>query len=268
MNKRLRVSITFAVFAATGGHSFAVSASQAGGESVFFEHHEIAAFSKQVEKAVAEKGARVFIIARQGRPEEELPEGVKYTHAGFGVYSRITLQDGRVIPGYAMYNLYQRSDKPSASHLVIDYPVDFFAGVYELKAGILIPTPELQKRLLDVIFSETYQELHNPRYSVIANPFNSQYQNCTEHTLDLINAAIYKTSAVDKLKRIAAAYYRPQAINVNPLKLMLGSIFAEDVFVSDHSGPVATATFTTIRQYLERYNLLHSAMTVTGEHGS
>ena len=268
MMNRLLASCAFVVFVSTIGHSFPVSASQAGSESVFFKPSEIAAFSKKVEKAVAEKGARVFIIARQGRPQDELPEGVNYTHAGFGVYSRITLQDGRVVPGYAMYNLYQRSDKPGASHLVVDYPLDFFAGVYKLKAGIIIPTPELQKRLLDVIFSESYEALHNPRYSVISNPFNSEYQNCTEHTLDLINAAIYNTSMIDKLKRISAVYYRPQQIKVNPLKLMLGSLFAEDVFTSDHSGPIAIATFTTIQRYLEKYGLVDSAMTVTLKPGA
>jgi hypothetical protein len=35
---------------------------------------------------------------------------------------------------------------------------------------------------------------------VISNPMNSQLQNCTEHTLDLINAAIYQSTDVAKIK--------------------------------------------------------------------
>ncbi len=261
-NRMLRPTILLA-FLVIGANAFAISGSQAGGEPVFFTPDQIGAFAKQVEMTVAEKGARVFIIGRQGRPAEELPEGIHYTHTAFGVYSRITMEDGSVVPGYAIYNLYQRQSEPDVSDLVVDYPVDFFAGVYELRAGIIIPSPELQRRLLDVISSATYSALHNPHYSVIANPFNSQYQNCTEHTLDVLNAAIYQTADIEELKRNAAAYFRPQRIKVNPLKLILGSLFMEDLFVSDHPGPVATSTFTTIQRYLREYNLVDTVLTIT-----
>ncbi len=195
-----------------GANAFAIGGSQRGGSPVHFTSEEIAAFAKQVERTVAEKGARVFIIARQGRPAEELPEGIHYTPIGLGVYSSSTMKDGSVVPCYALYNLYQRNDEPDVSDLVVDYPVNFFAGVYELRAGIIVPSPQLQRRLLDIISSETYSALHNPRYSVIANPFNSQYQNCTEHTLDVLNAAIYQTADIGEIKRNAAAYYRPHGM--------------------------------------------------------
>ncbi|MCP3870278.1 MAG: DUF2145 domain-containing protein [Gammaproteobacteria bacterium] len=263
----LSVKLLFVILV-VNSETYGVSGSRTGAEPLVFKPEEIAAFAKQVEKAVAARGARVFIVGRQGTPPEQLPEGIRYTHTGFGVYSKITLKDGRVIPGYAMYNLYQRPDDPGASHLVVDYPVDFFAGVYELKAGIIIPKPKLQQRLLDIITSDTYRALHNPRYSIISNPFNSSYQNCTEHTLDVINAGIYQTDNIRKLKQTATAYYTPQPVKVSPFKLMFGSIFSQEVSVSDHSGPVTTSTFTTIKQYLEKYGLADSVLTITPENGS
>jgi len=136
-----------------------------------------------------------------------------------------------------------------------------------MRAGIIIPTPELQKRLLDVIFSDTYSKLHNSHYSVIANPFNSRYQNCTEHLLDVINAAIYKTDDIDMLKLNASRYYQAQEVKVGPIKLLFGSLFMSDVSVSDHSGPIATSTFTTIKQYLQKYKLVDSVFTVVPESG-
>lgn len=78
-----------------------------------------------------------------------------------------------------------------------DFPVDFFAGVQKLKAGIVIPTPELQRRLLATIQSDVYRDLHVPAYSAVANPFTLEYQNCTEHTLDVLNAAIYQTGVLN-----------------------------------------------------------------------
>lgn len=227
--------------------------SQAGGKSHFPVEH-IIKFAKQVEKKIAEKGARVAIIARVGRPPAELPEGMHFTHVSFAVYSEITTGDGRKVPGYAIYNLYQNNEKPETSALIQDFPVDFFAGVAVLEAGIIIPSPELQKRLLDTIASPTYKNLHEPRYSAIANPFTLGRQNCTEHTLDVINAAIYQTDNIKKVKASEKAYFIAQPVNVSPLKLMLGSMFSADVTLSDQPGKPVTATFETIAAYLNKYD--------------
>jgi len=227
-----------------------------------FEAKEIVSFAKKVEKVLASKGARVFILSRVGRPVDELPKGIQYTHTALGVYSMIKTADGREIPGYAIYNLYQREKEPNISDLVMDYPVDFFGGVYELKAGIVIPTPELQARLLKVIASDTYRNLHNPVYSVIANPYNSKFQNCTEYTLDVINAAIYQTDDVKKIKGNTKAYFEAQKVNISPLRLMVGSIFMPDVKTSDQKGGAKTATFTTIAKYLDKYDLIQEQMVI------
>lgn len=227
--------------------------SQAGGEA-HFPVEQIVKFSKQVEKTLAQKGARVAIIARVGRPSSELPEGMHFTHVSFAVYSEITTADGRKLPGYAIYNLYQSDKQPDTSSLVQDFPVDFFAGVAALEAGLIIPSAELQRRLLDTLSSPTYQSLHDPRYSAIANPFTLGRQNCTEHTLDVINAAIYQTSDVNKIKASEKAYFTAQPVNVSPLKLMLGSMFSSEITLSDQPASPVTATFETIAAYLEKFD--------------
>ncbi|MBU0946707.1 MAG: DUF2145 domain-containing protein [Proteobacteria bacterium] len=243
-------------------NSALAGSSQAGGE-IHFKPEEIIKFSKKVEKTLAQKGARVVVIARVGRPRDELPEGISFTHTAIAVYSQITTVDGRKIPGYAIYNLYQRAGEPNVSDLVQDFPVDFFAGVEVLEAGIIIPSPELQKRLMEVLSSPTYKELHNPRYSVIANPFTLDFQNCTEHTLDVITAAIYETKDLKVIKANEKAYFEPQSVNVNPVKLLLGSMFAADVTTSDHPGSPVTSTFTTIGKFLTKYNAASEILTIT-----
>ena len=216
---------------------------------------QVVRFAKKVEKVLAEKGAYVAILARKGRPQSEMPEGMAFTHTAFIVYSEITTADGRKLPGYVVYNLYQREGHPNTSDLVMDYPPDFFAGVAELEAGVIIPSPVLQERLLAVISSPTYASLHDPRYSVIANPFTLGRQNCTEFVLDVINAAIYQTDDIKKIKAHTKAYFEPQKVNVNPLKLMFGSMFSAEVSMSDHPDqPPVTATFEKIGQYLARYD--------------
>ncbi len=230
-----------------------LAGSQSGGE-VYFPVEQIIKFSKQVEKKLAEKGARVALVARVGRPASEMPEGMHFTHVSFAVYSEITTADGRKLPGYAIYNEYQSNEKPDSSSLVQDFPVDFFAGVTSLEAGVVIPSAELQKRLLETIASPSYRELHDPHYSAIANPYTLGRQNCTEHTLDVINAAIYQTNDIRKIKAVEKAYFVAQKVNVSAIKLILGALFSAEITLSDHPGAAVTATFETIAAYLQKYD--------------
>jgi hypothetical protein len=244
--------------AATG---FSSSSSQAT-EVAHFKPEQIIAFAKKIERTLADKGARVAILARMGRPVAELPEGMHFTHVGFAVYSQITTADGRNVPGYAIYNLYQQDDRPDVSDLIQDFPVDFFAGIAQLEAGIIIPSADLQQRLLDVIASPIYKALHDPHYSVIANPFTLGRQNCTEFVLDVVNAAIYQTSDIKVIKANEQAYFTAQPVNVNPFKLMLGSMFSAEVSTSDQPGPPVTATFEKIGEYLQKYDSGSAVLTV------
>jgi hypothetical protein len=238
------------------------SASSGGGETTNFKAEEIITFAKKVERTLASKGAHVAILARMGRPLSEMPRGMRFTHVAFVVYSQIQTADGRTLPGYAIHNLYQYDDKPNTSRLVIDFPVDFFSGVAHMEAGILIPSAELQQRLVKLIASPAYASLHEPRYSVIANHFNEGRQNCTEFVLDVINSAIYQTSNVRQLKQVAQKYFEAQPVEVNPFKLLLGSVFSAEVATSDHPSKPVTATFERISDYLLKYDQGAEVMTV------
>lgn len=223
---------------------------------------DVVSFAKGVEKYAAAKGARAFIIARVGRPVKDLPKGIFYTHTAIAVYSAITLGDGSVVKGYAIHNLYQDADNKTRSSLITDYPVDFFWGAYELKAGIVIPTPEIQQQLITLINNGDNHKLHNPKYTVLASPFNSMYQNCTEHTLDMLNAAVYKTTNIAQLKVNTQAHFDAQRVHTSRFKLMLGSALMKDVTTRDHKGKVRTATFTSIAKYLQKYDLTEHAVTL------
>ena len=238
------------------------SASDQSGSKINFTPEQILAFAKKVEKSIAAKGAHVAILARKGRPASEMPEGMNFTHTAFAVYSQITTVDGRKLPGYAIHNLYQQDKNPDTSDLVQDYPVDFFASVAVLEAGVIIPSAELQKRLLTVITSPTYKSLHDPHYSVIANPYTLGRQNCTEFVLDVLNAAIYQTDDLKKIKANEKEYFVAQQVNVNPFKLMLGSMFSAEVSTSDQPAPPETATFETIGAYLKKYDAGSDILTI------
>ena len=105
--------------------------------------------------ALLDKGTQVAILARMGRPLSEMPPGMHFTHVAFIVYAQIQTADGRTLPGYAIHNLYQYDDQLNKSRLVQDFPVDFFSGVAQMEAGILIPSAQLQQQLLDAFDIQT-----------------------------------------------------------------------------------------------------------------
>lgn len=241
--------VAFAVAAQASGFS---SASSSPGSQAHFSPDDIVKFSKKVERTMAAQGAHVALIARMGRPLAEMPEGMRFTHVGFAVYSKITTADGRQVPGYAMYNLYQRDEQPDVSDLVQDFPVDFFAGVSVLDAGVIVPSPQLQEKLLKVIGSPAYQSLHDPHYSLIANPYTLGRQNCTEFVLDVIESAMNETADAKAIKAAIRADFKAQPVKVNAFKLVAGALFSAEVSLRDQEGAPVTATFETIGDYLRQ----------------
>jgi hypothetical protein len=247
----LAITLAAAVWATT-----ALAASRSAPPQTVLEPERVAIFAKRLERELAMRGARVAIVSRVGRPQSELPPGFRYTHTGFAVYSEIATADGRTVPGYAMYNLYQDAEKLDISSLVVDYPVDFFGGIIELHSGVIIPTPQVQQRLLRVLGSQTYRGLHIANYSSVASPFDERFQNCTEFVLDVLNAAVYETDDMAELKSNARAYFDAQPIKVGRIKAMFASWLNADITLKDHKGrKIKTATFTTIARYMDQYGL-------------
>ena len=234
--------------------SFAVAGSSEAGEAIH-PHEQVVAFSNKVQHELAASGARVAIVARTGRDPADLPDGIRYTHVAYWVYSHITKTDGSTGYGYQVYNLYQTADDLTVSKLVQDTPADFFAGAYKLDAGIIIPDPRLQEKLLRTIASPTYSELHNANYSVLANPSNTRFQNCTEHTLDVLFASLYDTTDRAQIKANIGAHFTPQTIEIGGFKRALAPALSGDLRTSDHGSEVGTATFSTIAKFMKTYDL-------------
>ena len=263
--KFLKISLTIIVCLFVSLNISIAGSIQNGDVPPQYKIEEIVSFSKNIEKILAKRKAAVAIVGRIGRSQSELPPGIQFTHTAFWVYSRIQTQQGTMVPGYAVYNLYQRSDQPDRSDLIQDFPVDFMLGVYDLQVGIIVPTKALQKRLIDVISSTTYQQLHNPDYSAIASPNNNRYQNCTEFVANVIFASIYKTDNMQEIKTYIRAWFTPQAVEVSQLKLALGSLFMPDIKLDDHSDKPVTATFSTIARFLETENLAEDVLIVSND---
>ena len=225
---------------------------------------QTAALATRVERDLAAKGVQVALVGRLGRPRAEMPEGISYTHVAYWVYSKVRRPDGDEGFGYVAHNLYQDAADPDRSALVQDLPADFFAGVQALDTGVIVPDPRLQAKLLDVLAGPRPASLYNPAYSLIANPYRDEYQNCTAYTLNLLMAALYATDDMARIKANTRAHFAAQTVDLGPMQRLLGPVFAKGVVVSDHAGgPVRTATFDTIARFMEGHGLVDEVYRLT-----
>ena len=130
----------------------------------------------------------------------------------------------------------------------------------------MIPTPEVQAEILRVLNSKTYADLHVPAYSVVANPYDWQYQNCTNFVMSVLVAAIYGTDDRAEITRHLRAHYEPQTVKLSGITRAVGSIFVDGFATADHKGgPLRTSTFDSIVRFLTTYGMAQAVLEVTEE---
>lgn len=220
---------------------------------------EAAGFAKQIERDLAAHGARVAIVFRTGRPRKDLPDGIAYTHAAFWVYSDIGSSDGKTYKGYASYNLYQGDGKTlpaDQSYLAQDYPLDFVSGDQADDVAVIIPTPEMQRRLLGLIQSPAYAKLHIPSYSLVSSPFDAKHQNCTEFVLDVVSAAAWETDDYAQIKADLRAWFKPTVVQANLFQRVFGPMVDPRLKMDDQGDAVETVSYESLAGFMRHYDLM------------
>lgn len=228
--------------------------SSAAAPADYLSVEEARAFSKAIERELAGRGARVAMVFRAGRAREDLPDGVAYTHGAFWVYQAARLPDGREVMGFAVYNLYSgdgEANPVTRSRLVQDFPFDFVAASHEDDVAIIVPSAEVQRRLMGVIASPDYGALHVEAYSLVSNPADARYQNCNEFLLDVLAAAVWQTADYAQIKVNLAAAFTPSRVEASGLKRFFAPIVDARLRTDDHDGPVETVTFESLAAFME-----------------
>lgn len=220
-----------------------------------FTLQQTADFSKQIERELAARGAYVAIVFRTGRPRSGLPNGIRYTHGAFWVYTPVPTQGGGTQYGYAVYNLYHELNPVTVSGLYQDWPLDFTRGDAVGQVGVIIPNAEMQERILDIMASPFYDALHNPDYSLLSNPGDFRYQNCNEFMLDVIASAIWQTSNRDQIKVNLDAYFSPARVELNLFQRYIGPFIDQRLRLDDHIGDIRTATFASMADFMLAFEL-------------
>lgn len=238
--------------------ALAAEDAQAGSEARPVTHFAIedsTDFAKQIERELAAGGTRIAMVFRTGRAREDLPDGIRYTHGAFWIYSEIVSETGERYHGYSVHNLYHGEADQRRSYLAQDWPLNFTQGDVVGEVGIIIPSPEMQRRLLGLFARGEISTLHQPDYSLISNPLDSRFQNCNEFMLDIIAAAAWETTDRTVLKTNLAAWFEPSPVQTSLVERVFGPSVDDRIRLADHRGTIRTTTFASMGRFMTRFNL-------------
>ncbi len=257
-------ALGLAACGSTGGPSNAARGSgfSAAAAASYLTIDQSAAFAKQIERDLGAKGARLAIVFRAGESRDQLREGIAYSHGAFWVYAPITLDDGRTVNGYAVYNLYRGDGKSlpiDKSYLHQDFPLDFIAPTGVDDVGVIIPSPEMQRRILAIMDSPVYRALHIEPYSVVSNPHNAKYQNCTEFMLDVLAAAVWGTTDMAQIKVNLRAHFKPTVVKTSGLERMFAPMADASIKTDDQDGEIVTTTYESMAAFMEANGLVQES---------
>ncbi len=234
----------------------------ARGSVAHLTDEQAVAFAKQIEDDLAARQARLALVFRTGRPRSALPEGISYTHGAFWAYVPLTLADGTQTHGYAVYNLYHGDGTTlprDQSYLAQDFPIDFVRGTAVDDVGVIVPSPEMQRRIMQVMASPAYEQMHVESYSLISNPLDPRHQNCNEFMLDVIGSAAWETTDYAQIKANLRQHFRPTRVRVNLFERAIGPMTDVRVKTDDHRGRVATATYESMADFMQRTGLMQAS---------
>lgn len=216
------------------------------------------------------EGAELAVVARVGSDQRK--RGMRYTHAA------LFWRDHPQGRWHATHLL--NPCGTDRSDIFDDGPVNFFfERPFSYDTLVVIPSHELQRAVVGLLTSTAIHDLHTPRYSALAHPFEQQFQNSNQWLLEIV------ATALDALRsgRPPAQWSRQRAQEVLkttgyvPERTRLGFFERvgarrlDNVSLRDHrrselrEGGYQWVSVRSIVRYLERLNLIESQRELPAE---
>lgn len=140
----------------------------------------------------------------------------------------------------------------------------FLDDMFEYRAGFVVPTPELQQRLLDMLRDDAMAAaLHEPRYSLVAYPWAQRYQQSNQWALETVAQARHGGSPNRQRAQqdLQAWGYEPTVLRIGALERLGGRLTAANVAFDDHpsdkrfSDRIETVTVESVFGWMTRAGL-------------
>jgi hypothetical protein len=201
-------------------------------------------------QALDQSGAQVVALARIGQNLSEY--GVRYSH--FGLAYR---DNGK-------WRVVHKLNQCGTAHAAVyrqGLGEFFLDDLYEYEAAVVIPTPEIQARLLPVVRDNArLAQLNTPAYSMVAYPWSQTYQQSNQWALETF--AMAQEPAATTRERAQAWLrlqgYAPTTLHIGPMKRLGGRLTAANIAFDDHPNEkrftdrIDTVTVDSVFAWLNR----------------
>jgi hypothetical protein len=180
-----------------------------------------------VRDALDREHAQVALVARVGRDLSRY--GLRYSHVAFA-------WRGHPRGDWTMVEALNQCGT-ATSALYDDGLANFFLDdMFAYQAKIVIPSPEVQKRIADVLVARHGGRFHEPHYNLVAYPFATRYQNSNQWLLETLADALAERPIGTRGEAQAwllASGFRPSTLHVPAIERLGAQIFRVNVAFDD-----------------------------------
>lgn len=220
------------------------------------------ALAERTLNALNATGAKVVVLARAGQNLTEY--GVRYSHLGFA-YQQADGAGGTV--WRVLHKLNQCGTAESAIYR--QGLGDFFMDeLWRYEAAWLVPRPEVQTRLLEVLQEERRAvQLHHKPYSMVSYPWSQRYQQSNQWAIETLAMAMSPDIGGAQPSRVRAQAwlqsmdYVPTTLHIGAFKRLGARVSAANVAFDDHpsekrfSDRIETVTVDSVFVWMRRAGL-------------
>lgn len=212
-------------------------------------------------RALDESGAQVVVLARAGQNLSDYH--LRYSHLGFAY--RDAEQHWRIV---------HKLNQCGTAHAAIyrqGLGEFFLDDLYDYEAAVVVPTPEIQARLLPALRDNArVAQLNTPAYSMVAYPWAQTYQQSNQWAIETL--AMTQDPAAQTRVRAQAWLqlqgYQPTTLHIGPLKRLGGRLTAANIAFDDHpnekrfSDRIETVTVDSVFTWLNRSGMGAPALVI------
>jgi hypothetical protein len=217
------------------------------------------ALAETVARRLDSSGAQVVMIARAGQDLSRW--GLQWSHLGLAY--REAAQAGRPAAWRIVHKL-NRCGSDQAAIYRQGLAEFFLDGLHDEKAGIVVPSPAVQARLLAVLRDDARAvALHERRYNMVAYPWAQRYQQSNQWAIETLAASMepQATSRARAQAWLRLQGYEPTTLRVNAFTRLGARTTTAHIAFDDHpperrlSDRIDTVTVDSVFEWLARSGL-------------
>ena len=149
----------------------------------------------------------------------------------------------------------------------------FFDDMFAWDALIITPSAELQAKIVERLSKpKQLENMHQPRYSMVAYPFSTQYQNSNQWVLEVLADAMRDAKQTD---RVAAQTwlkqngFEPSMLHIPAMQRLAGRMFKANVAFDDHpnkdryAGKIEVVTVDSVTHFIKQRDAQSASQTLS-----